>query len=117
MYIRIYTHHANDKVSNGTKSGWGLNKMADNFKQMTFETEISWMLIIVSWSKFDICFKLKGPIENILALIEAIPWLRTEDRPLPETMLTTLSVGHYPNQCWINGVIRPQLFNQCGALY
>ena len=65
---------------------------ADNIFQCIFMNEKFWILIQISLK-----FVLKGQIDNEAALVKAMAWRRTGDKPLPEPMLiqfTDLYMGH-----------------------
>ena len=43
------------------------------------------------WNKISLKFIPKGPINNIPALVQIMPWRRTGDKPLSEPMMTQFS--------------------------
>ena len=54
------------------------------------------------WISFDILLTfLKGPIDNKSALVQALAWRRTGDKPLPEPRLTYLTDAYM----WHSGEI------------
>ena len=50
--------------------------------QMTFSNASSWVKICI------FLFVPKSPIDNKSALIQAVAWRRTGNKPLPELMMT-----------------------------
>ena len=75
--------------------------MADIF-QTTFSNAFSWIPIKISPK-----FIPKGPINNILALVQIMAWRRTGDKPLSEPMMTQFNDAYmrhsapmrYPTIC------------------
>ena len=70
-------------------SHWGWHKMAANFLT-TFSNSFSWMKVYKFWLRFHSRFVLKGPIDNIPALVQIMAWRRPGDKPLSETMMVSL---------------------------
>ena len=64
-----------------------------SFSQTTFSNAFSWMKSSVFWLEFH-WSSLKGPIDNLSALVQVIAWRRTGDKPLPEPMLAEFSAAH-----------------------
>ena len=68
---------------------WGRDKM-DAFSQTTFWNVFSWMKMFEFGLKFHWKLISKGPINNILALVQIMAWRRSGDKPLYEPMLVRL---------------------------
>ena len=81
---------------------WGRDKMAAIFRT-TFSNGFSWMKMYELQTKIPLKFVPKGPINNILALVQIMAWRRSGDKPLSESMMVNL-----PTPICI---IRPQWVN------
>ena len=67
------------------------------------------------WSKSHWCLFLHSPIDNKTALVQAIAWCQTSDRPLPEPILTKMSdlmSYHIIMQCSNSHGQRPTSFQK-----
>ena len=72
---------------------WGLNKMSGTFKQqITFQTEISWMLIIVSWLKVYWHLFQRVQLKTYWHWLEQ--WLGSDQK-----------TSYYLKQCWPRSVL------------
>ena len=64
-----------------------LGKMAAT-SETIFSDAFVWIKSCVFRLKFRRMFVPKGPIDNKWALVQAMAWRRTGDKPVPEPMLT-----------------------------
>ena len=58
--------------------------------QTTFSNAFSWMKMYVFLLKFHWSLFLRGPINNISALVQVVAWRRSGDKPLSEPMMVGL---------------------------
>ena len=68
---------------------WGRDKMAAMY-HTAFSNAFSWMKMFKFRLRFHWSFFLKGPINNIPALVQIMAWRRPGDKPLPEPMMVNL---------------------------
>ena len=68
---------------------WGWDKMAAIF-QMTFSNGFPWMKMHEFFIQISLMFVLKGPINNILALVLIMAWCRSGNKSLSEPMMVRL---------------------------
>ena len=71
---------------------WGRDEM-DAISQTIFSIAFSWIFLnenILLPIKISLKFVLKGPINNIPALVQIMAWRRLGDKPLYESMMVIL---------------------------
>ena len=72
---------------NSSPPGQNGHHFADNIFKCIFMDE---KFYILTW--ISLKFVPKGPIDNDAALVQVIAWHQTSDKPLPEPMLTQLTI-------------------------
>ena len=63
--------------------------------QTTFAGAFSWKKNVSISINISMKFVLKGPISNILALVQKMAWRRLGDKPLSEPMMVSLPTHIY----------------------
>ena len=93
---------------------------ADDTLKCIFLNENVWVLI-----KISLKFVPRGPINNILALVQIMAWHRTGDKPLSEAMMVRLATHICVTRPqWVNSYqcifpkpqTRPFLFKRCSPI-
>ena len=70
----------------GQLTHWGQDRMAAIFQ--TFSNALLWMKKIWILIKISLKFVLKGPINNIQALVQIMAWHQPGNKPLSEAVMT-----------------------------
>ena len=90
LFAHIFSGwHPDTGASDTSFTDWGRGKMAAFF-HTTYSNTFSWMKVYEFRSRFHYFSFLKGPINNILALVQMMAWRRAGDKPLSESMLVCL---------------------------
>ena len=85
LTVRSITYYASPIHVNTLRSRQNCRHFPDDILKCIFLNEYVWISI-----KISLKFVLKGPNNNIAALVQIMAWRRPGDKPLSETMLSSL---------------------------
>ena len=92
LYVFLYSYEFVSNLSwpdtgavNSPLPGQHGHHFPDDIFKYIFLNENVWI-----WIKVSLKFVPKGPINNILALVQIMPWRRSGDKPLSEPMMVSL---------------------------
>ena len=116
----IICHNSQDWLWHGCQLSSHVNSLrprqngrlfADDIFRCIFLDENVWIPIWISLN-----FVSKGPINNILALVQIMAWRRTGDKPLSEAMMVRLPTHLcITRPQWVNQVLLDILTTQKGS--